>query len=266
MKRGRITNTELEYIKSNANTSSYLEIAKTLNREPSSVKGIIVKMGFKADLSPGTFNPVFITSVREQEFWPTIQAQFDENEQKTFEFQWNQMHEQFKDDVFPTEKLQIVDTIKLGLLMDRNLSDQQKSRLEIKNTEEALEHELSMPAVEQERDIIENLKGQLAMLRSAQGQLGKSFQDLLQRKNGMFESLKATREQRIKRVESSRENFTAWMNDIISNPDRRRELGLYMEKVRLAAINEEVRLAAYYKYEDGMLDQPLLTPDTVKGD
>jgi hypothetical protein len=37
-----------------------------------------------------------------------------------------------------------------------------------------------------------------------------------------------------------------------------------MEKMRLAMMKEQERLSAFHKYEDGTVDQPFLTPDTVK--
>ena len=42
--------------------------------------------------------------------------------------------------------------------------------------------------------------------------------------------------------------------------------GLDMEKMRLATEAEKERLSEYIKYEDGQVDQPFLSSDTVKGD
>jgi len=37
-----------------------------------------------------------------------------------------------------------------------------------------------------------------------------------------------------------------------------------MEKMRLAMEKEKERLSEYNQYEDGAVDQPFLTPETVK--
>jgi len=37
-----------------------------------------------------------------------------------------------------------------------------------------------------------------------------------------------------------------------------------MEKMRAAMNKEKERLLEYHTYEDGTVDQPFLTPDTVK--
>ena len=78
--------------------------------------------------------------------------------------------------------------------------------------------------------------------------------------------MKATREQRIKRLEDSKQTFIGWVRNLMSNPDVRQELGVEMEKMRLAMENEAERLSEYHKYEDGTIDQPFLTPDSVKDD
>lgn len=39
--------------------------------------------------------------------------------------------------------------------------------------------------------------------------------------------------------------------------------GIEMEKMRLAMNKERERLSALHKYDDGQIDQPFLTPDTV---
>ena len=51
---------------------------------------------------------------------------------------------------------------------------------------------------------------------------------------------------------------------MISNPELTRQYGVEMEKMKLAMLKEKERLGSYHKYEDGQVDQPFLTPDTVK--
>ena len=76
--------------------------------------------------------------------------------------------------------------------------------------------------------------------------------------------MKATREQRVKRLEDSKQNFTSWMSYLVANPEVTSSYGMEMEKMRLAMEKEKERLAEYHKYTDEMVDQPFLTPDTVK--
>jgi hypothetical protein len=82
----------------------------------------------------------------------------------------------------------------------------------------------------------------------------------------MLKDLKATREQRVKRLEDSKQTFVGWVRNLMSNQEVRHQLGVEMEKMRLAANAEAERLTEYHKYEDGQVDQPFLTPDSIKDD
>ena len=80
----------------------------------------------------------------------------------------------------------------------------------------------------------------------------------------MLKDLKATREQRIKRLEDSKQTFIGWVRNLMTNHEVRHEIGTEMEKMRLATNKEAERLSEYHQYEDGTVDQPFLTPDSVK--
>ena len=53
---------------------------------------------------------------------------------------------------------------------------------------------------------------------------------------------------------------------LIDDPEFSRGLGVAMEKMRMSSENEKARLSEYHQYEDGGIDQPFLTPETVKDD
>jgi hypothetical protein len=76
--------------------------------------------------------------------------------------------------------------------------------------------------------------------------------------------MKGTREQRIKRLEDSKQSFVSWVAHLMQDPDTMKKYGIEMEKMRLAMKKEGERLSAFHQYEDGTIDQPFLTPDTIK--
>ncbi|NDC96319.1 hypothetical protein EB077_13515 [bacterium] len=80
----------------------------------------------------------------------------------------------------------------------------------------------------------------------------------------MLREMKGTREQRIKRLEDSKQSFVSWVANMMQDPETMKQYGIEMEKMRLAMLKEKERLSSYHKYEDGIIDQPFLTPDTVK--
>ena len=94
--------------------------------------------------------------------------------------------------------------------------------------------------------------------------MNRDYRDLQTKKNSMLKEMKATREQRVKRIEDSKQNFTGWMAYLVANPEVTTEYGREMEMMRLAMEKEKQRLAQFHQYNDDTVDQPFLTPDTVK--
>jgi hypothetical protein len=80
----------------------------------------------------------------------------------------------------------------------------------------------------------------------------------------MLKEMKGTREQRIKRLEDSKQSFTSWVAAMMQDPDRMKQYGVEMEKMRIAMNREKERLAQFHTFDDGIVDQPFLTPDTTK--
>jgi hypothetical protein len=115
-----------------------------------------------------------------------------------------------------------------------------------------------------DRDALFNMERQVASLKASQESLNKDYRELQTKKSTMLKEMKATREQRVKRFEDSKSSFAGWMAYLISNPDVAQSYGIEMEKMRMAMSKEKERLAQYHKYSDDMVDQPFLTPDTVK--
>ncbi len=264
MKKGRFTKTEQEFIRNNHREMSNLDIATHLDRDPISIQSYI-----KEKIGNNTLDDREIEALHDLQnrpFWKDLQKQFSEEELQSLLYHWSRIITQFRDDVLPTEELQIIDAIKLEILMNRALIGQQTNMRSIGEYEESVTVEKSKSLEIQDKDYIYNLERQIAVCRAAQDSLTREYKDLQTKKASMLKDLKATREQRIKRLEDSKQTFIGWVRNLMSNPDARREIGIEMEKMRLAMNKEAERLSEYHKYEDGLLDQPFLTPDSVKDD
>jgi predicted transcriptional regulator len=264
-KTGRITNLDLQYIKDNAFQKNYKQIAEELGRDPVTIRDYIEKeLNVKTTLATGA-RPVLSrhSNIREEEFWPTIQKQFAEDELNMFEYYWNQINDQFDNDILPTEKLQVIDVVRYEILMSRCLKDIHGFTKNLSDIEYQLTQEKSKDFLEQDRDFIIKLETQITANRVGQVQLTKEVREIQEKKDKLLTSLRATRGDRIKRIENKKENFFTWLEELIENPERRKQMGLAMEKMRLSMIDEEIRLTAYHKYIDNSLDRPLLTCVTV---
>ena len=260
MKRGRLSNDEARYITDNAKDISVEEIAAKLERDPTTIENFI-KKNLKIGLSE--FEQAAY-DLEDRPYWIELRQQFSQEELELFKYHWGRIISQFKDDVFPTEELQVVDVIKLELLMNRGLKQNKSNIDQITAFEELVRTERATDPDQQDRDYILNLERQIASLRAAQESLNRDYRDLQTKKSAMLKEMKGTREQRIKRLEDSKQSFVGWVTHLMQNPNLTQQYGLEMEKMRLAMEKEKGRLSNFHQYEDGQVDQPFLTPDTVK--
>ena len=269
MKKGRISKEEEKFIRENLNLG-FESLATELDRDPESVLGFIKKKVAKGDF----YTPDWMEEPDSEEqaqfdltfrpYWNELRQQFTEDELKLFQYHWARIISQFKDDVIPTEELQVVDLIKLELLMNRSLKNIKENIEQISSFEGLIQQLRAVDADQQDRDEIFNLERQVASLKASQESLNKDYRELQAKKNSMLKEMKATREQRVKRLEDSKQTFTSWLAYLVSNPDVARGYGVEMEKMRLAMDKQKERLSAYHKYQDDLVDQPFLTPETVK--
>ena len=256
-KRGRWSKKETDYMKENVDKFSIHEMGKHLNRNPENILTYLHENGYETDEVQ--------TDLTRRPVWKVLETQFNEEELRMFQYEWDRLYTQFKGDVLPTEETQMMDAIKLEIMMNRNLSEQQEIAKLIEKTKAdlKLEEDLGDNA---DRDTTFNLERQIASLSSASSSLNRDYRDMQDKKGKLLGSMKGTRDQRIKRIESGNESYPVWMAKIVDNTELRRKLGIKMEKMRVAAQKEASRLSEYHKYEDGTVDQPLLTPDTIKDD
>ena len=260
MKKGRISKEEERTIARLVDSMTPEDIAKKLNRDTSSIESFI-KRKFKVGLTNEEFAAY---SLEDRPYWVELRQQFTEDELELFKYHWSRIISQFKDDVFPTEELQVVDVIKLEILMNRCLKGNKENIEQINTYDHMIKDERSRDKDQQDTDYIINLERQVASLRASQESLNRDYRELQAKKASMLREMKGTREQRIKRLEDSKQSFTSWVASMMQDPERMKRYGIEMEKMRTAMKKEQERLSQYHKYDDGVVDQPFLTPDTVK--
>jgi hypothetical protein len=260
MKKGRISNEEAFFIEGNVGRLSTEQIAKELDRDPESIEAFI-KRKFRVGTSP---EEAAAYDLENRPYWKELESQFTKGELELFKYHWARIVSQFKDDVIPTEELQVVDLIKLELLMNRCLKQNKNTLEQIELYENTVREERA--AQDQDRENIFSLERQISSLKASQESLNRDYRELQAKKGSMLKEMKATREQRVKRLEDSRQTFTGWVTYLMTNPEVLRQYGVEMEKMRLAAQKERERLGAYHKFVDGDVDRPLLTPESARGD
>ena len=262
MRKGRFDIAEQNFIRANKQKISIEEMATHLDRDPASV-ALWVKNNV-GETNSDKKEIEAANELKDKAYWYELEGQFSEDELEMFKFHWKKMWSQFREDVFHTEEIQIVDTIKLEILMNRGLKAQNDNLKQIKIMENDIFEEKLKDADDRDVDYIINLERQCAMLRASQEALSRDYKDLQTKKSAMIKDLKGTREQRIKAIEDSKTTFAALVKKIAMDYEYRTQLGIEMEKMRLAMDVERNRLAQAHTYEDGSTDQPFLTAETVE--
>jgi len=260
MKKGRFSREEMDYMLENATSQTVDEIATHLDRDPLSVENF-VKRKVRLQVSEEE-SAVF--DLKERPYWYEITQQFAQSELDLFVYHWSRIVSQFRDDVTPTEELQVVDLIKLELLMNRCLKMNRSGMEQIELLERLVLIERHQDISQQDRELIMNSERQISSLRASQESMNRDYRDMQVKKNGMLKEMRATREQRVKKLEDSKENFKDWILYLIKNPEIIKEYGVDMEKMRLAMNKERERLSQPHEFTDGFVDQPFLTPESAK--
>ena len=262
MKKGRLSLGEQEFINDNYETMNARGIAEELNRDPKSIAKYL-KEKCRVGLSR---EEAASYELEDRLCWKELIQQFEASELELLKDNWGKIISQFKDDVTPTEEMQVLDLVKLDILMNRCLKQNREAVSQMSQLNTLVNEERSRDKDQQDSDMIFMLERQVATLLSSQENVNKDYRELQTKKNAMMKEMKATREQRVKRIEDSQKSFTGWIIHLMTNPQIAEGYGIQMEKMRLAMYKERDRLSELHTYTDGMIDQPFLTPDTVKGD
>lgn len=263
MKTGRLSKSEWHFIEKNADRMSPEAIAEALDRDIDPILKHLQKIG-KSGNNQKNLQIQAEYDIKSRPYWKELKLQFNEEELDLFLYHWKQIIAQFRKDVMATEELQIVDLIKFEVLMNRALREQQESMQRVRTLQAEADLEKARDSDQQDKEMIYNIERQIASFRAAKESLSREFKDLQTKKAGLYKDLKATREQRIQKLENNKQTLSSLVNKILRDPEFYEQEGKELEKMRLAMEQEKERLADYHEYADGTVDQPFLTPDTIK--
>lgn len=259
-KNGRLSRLEWDYIERNADFKTPIQIAEDLNRDPETVIKYLQKIG-KSLHKQKDYEVQAEYDLKSKVYWKDLQDQFSPAEIELFMAHWSKIVAQFRKDILHTEELQILALIKTEILMSRAMKEQYHAMLRLRELEDQLSAELRKDVPD--AVIATNLEHQIALFRAAKENLGREHKDLQSKSSQLYKELKATREQRIEKVENNKETFANLVSRIARDTEFCEEMSLEMEKMRIAVQNEKERLGDYHTYADGTIDQPFLTHETV---
>lgn len=272
-KRGRLSKSDWAYIKEHADKSTPEAIAAALGKDPKTVRQYIVEHCFKApvgeELPEQELQHMKLKAeIKNSPEWNQLKEEFEPEEIEYFEHRCAKLLHQFKDDILPTEESQIFLLIKYELLMHRNRSNYQKTAKAIKRISAGVQKmyrkynndPTQMP--QPERDWIAKQEEIVVNYRGSQSSSIREFNDMKKEHSSILKDLKATRDQRIEKLQNSNKTFVDLLKALQDEEFREREsrqIALY----HLATDKEKERLGSTHKFINDETDQPILSSDTV---
>ena len=264
-KRGQLSLQEEEFIRNNVNSLSTDEIADQLNRSPAPVERYISENHLLLG-QDNLDNIEFLKQkLHSKPFWPEIKKQFDQSsgELEFFEQTWVSLIKQFREDVLPAEELQIKQFITIEILINRSMKERKRHITDTEKLQKLVDDEYAKP--EETRDIpkLANMETQLNFARNSIANYTNEYTKLLNEQQKISKDLKATREQRIKRIEDGKSSWVGLIR-MLEDEDIREREGREMEIIRLATEKAKQTLQEYHNYEDKKVDRPFLIPEYVE--
>ena len=264
-KRGQLSLQEEAYIQDNVHDMSVDDIAKNLNRHVGPIKRYISENNLLTDPEDKIAYQTLKDKLRSKTFWSEITRQFDEEtgELEYFENTWVSLIKQFREDVLPAEELQIKQFITIDILINRSMKERKRHIAETEKLQKMVDAEYLKP--EGDRDIpkLANLETQLSFSRNSIANYTNEYTKLLNEQQKISKDLKATREQRIKRIEDGKSSWVGLIRMLEDEQIREKE-GREMEILSMAAQKARENLQQYHNYADNTVDIPLLTPEFIE--
>ncbi len=276
LKKGAFGKGERDFITRFRGSLSPAEIGKKLGRSERAVADEMVRMDGgtpaprtkkAAAEAAGEKELTVLGELKESAAWKHIREELLPEEVAYFKEQYDELMAQFKDDVLAAEKTQIFKVIRLAVFMNR-VARELKSVAAEWNDKARLAQGLAAKiaaglASENEETLYGTITLRMADLFAQRSQLTKDYSQLEDKHQSLMEDLKATRKQRVDRIDSGKVDFVGKLRAFAVDDRSRRDSEHFIELTRRAYAAELARLARPHRYDDNVIDQPVLNVDTV---
>ena len=260
-KRGQLSLDEEKYIRENFNKLTIEQIAEHLNRNTPPIKKYIEKADIQ-DTDTQKITDQLRHKLHAKNFWSEIKKQFDADsgELKYFEDVWINLVKQFREDVLPAEELQIKQFITIDILINRSMKERKRHIHDTEKLQVEVDREYQLPEEDRDSAKLTNLETQLSFARNSIANYTNEYTKLLGEQQKISKDLKATREQRIKRIEDGKSSWVGLIR-MLEDEELREKQGREMEILKLATTKAQDNLKALHTYADQSVDQPFLIPE-----
>ncbi len=264
-KRGQLSLEEEQYIRDHVSLLPVQQIADNLNRTIKPVERYITesKIGLKSKDEQEN-DTTLRQKLHAKTFWIEITKQFDKStgELQYFEDTWIGLVKQFREDVLPAEELQIKQFITIDILINRSMKERKRHIADTEKLQDEVDKEYKLPEDTRDAAKLANLETQLSFARNSIANYTNEYTKLLNEQQKISKDLKATREQRIKRIEDGKSSWIGLIR-MLEDEEIREKEGREMEIMAMAVDKNRKLISEYHNYADDSVDSPLLTPETI---
>ena len=264
-KRGQLGLEEEKFIRDNIGLLSIEDIADQLNRTVKPIERYIseAKIGLKTPDEQEN-DKTLRQKLHAKTFWTEIERQFDKDsgELGYFEDTWIGLVKQFREDVLPAEELQIKQFITIDILINRSMKERKRHITDTEKLQAEVDREYQLDEELRDGPKLANLETQLSFARNSIANYTNEYTKLLNEQQKISKDLKATREQRIKRIEDGKSSWIGLIR-MLEDEEIREKQGREMEIMAMAVEKNKELLSEYHQYADDGVDMPLLTPETI---
>src|SRR3990167_6329442 len=257
----KLSNKSKQFIQENKNDLSVEEMAKTINCSVNTINNILETSDKAA------FNIKSKNKLRQKLQWKQLKEKFSDHELEKFEQDYGKLMEQFGEDVLPSEEMQIMQIIELGILLDRIMIEKQTTREHVNKLEKMQKqfyekYKGDYTAMdENDRRFMVDLETQIGTLRSSEQNRTNEYTRLQEKHAHLMKDLKGTRDQRIKQIESGGKLSFIGLLKLLSNKDFQEQETRQLELFKLAAKKQKKELTDYHAFLDNEIDKPILLSD-----
>jgi hypothetical protein len=263
-KRGQLGLDEEKFIREKVNTLSSTEIAQHLNRNEAPIRRFIDEERLLEDDDIINDEAYLKRKLHSKTFWGEIKKQFDNEtgELLYFENTWTNLLRQFREDVLPAEELQIKQFITIDILINRSMKERKRHIAETEKLQKEVDKQYDKDEDQRDLSRLMNLETQLSFARNSIANYTNEYTKLLNEQQKISKDLKATREQRIKRIEDGKSSWVGLIR-MLEDEDIREKEGREMEIINMATKKAQKKLFEYHQFADQSVDRPFLTPESV---
>ena len=260
MKKGRWTDEEKAWFKKNINRLTDEELSAKLDRSIESIKEA------KKRHNIGTTRLDIEQKFEQSHQWKLLNDELTEEEMEFFTTEFAHLTNQFQGDILPIEESQMFILVKNSVMQHRVMAEKKRSEADLVKARKIILDTLrnmGPTPTEEEKQKVSDLKSYTAQLESANKMRTAEYLNLTESYRKILNDLKATRNQRLEKVENNRKTFIDTLKYLDEKRNKDKE-GEFLEMFKKGVKKEYAHLTSYHTYADGEMEKPILNVDTME--